>query len=148
MLRYLAIIVFYQPVNQVLAQQGGQREAGLSAFAVQYSDELIVSACLFLLLISSYIGVFYQTPVYGGKPMPLWLKAPVCITGGFIAFLFCLHIDKALTLLTPIYVGAMSFISPAIIHLIHAVLIQKFGMRIGVNEELLKEIDAQNTANN
>lgn len=135
-------------MNQALAKGGGNPDqAGLSSFAIQYSDELLVVACLFLLVISSFIGVFYKTPVYGGKPLPLWLKAPICVTGGFIAFLFCLHIDKALTLLTPIYVGAISFISPAIIHLIHAVLIQKFGLRIGLNEEYLKELESQTSAN-
>lgn len=146
--RYLLVVVLLQQGNLALAEVTKPKPSGLGQFALQYSDELLVSACIFLMIISSFIGVFYKTPVYGGKPLPMWLKAPVCIAGGFTAFLFCLHVDKALTLLTPIYVGAVSFISPAVIHLVHAVLVQKFGVRIGVDEELLKKLNSNASANN
>lgn len=146
--RYLLVVVLLQQGNLALAEVTKPKPSGLGQFALQYSDELLVSACIFLMIISSFIGVFYKTPVYGGKPLPLWLKAPVCIAGGFAAFLFCLHVDKALTLLTPIYVGAVSFISPAVIHLAHAVMVQKFGMRFGVDKELLEKLKSNTSANN
>lgn len=142
--KYMLLIASYQPINQALAQYtASQQKHGLGAFAVQYSDELIVVACIFLLILCSIIGVFYKTPVYGGKPIPLPLKAPICVAGGFIAFLYCLHVDKALTLITPCWVGGMSFIAPAIIHLIHAVLVKKFGMRFGVDEALLEQLESE-----
>lgn len=142
-LKYLAVVALYQPVNSALAQYGQKTQyPGLGDIAVQYSNELIVAACLFLLVISSIIGVFYRTPVYGGVPLPLALKAPVCIAGGFCAFLYCLHVDKALTLLTPMWVGGMSFIAPAILHLVHALLIKHFGMKLGVDQELLNQLQA------
>ncbi|WP_147433938.1 hypothetical protein [Acinetobacter chengduensis] len=147
-IRYSLVVAVLQQANLALAEVSKPKDSGLGQFAVQYSDELLVAACIFLMIISSFIGVFYKTPVYGGKPLPMWLKAPVCIAGGFIAFLFCLHVDKALTLLTPIYVGAVSFISPAVIHLVHAVLVQKFGLRLGVDEELLKKLEANASTEN
>lgn len=143
-MRYVLLIASYQPVNQALAQYtASQNQQGLGALAVQYSDELIVVACIFLLVLCSIIGVFYKTPLYGGKPIPLPLKVPICVAGGFCAFLYCLHVDKALTLITPCWVGGMSFIAPAIIHLIHAVLVKKFGMRFGVDEALLEQLEAE-----
>lgn len=145
-LKYASVVALYQPVNSALAQYGGTKHQGLGEFATQYSNELIVVACIFLMVISSVIGVFYKTPVYGGKPMPLLLKAPVCVAGGFCAFLYCLHVDKALTLLTPMWVGGMSFIAPAVLHLVHALLIKHFGLRIGVDQALLNELEAQSQA--
>lgn len=144
--RYFAIVALYQPANSVLAQQSTDKpDQSLGHFAIQYSDELIVAACVFLLVLSSIIGVFYKTPVYGGKPLPLALKAPVCIVGGFCAFLYCLHVDQRLTLLTPIWVGAMSFIAPAILHLIHAVLIKHFGVKAGIDTALIEQLEAEQT---
>lgn len=145
-MKYLSFLVLYQPVNQVLANGGSKHPTGLGAFALQYSDELIVVACLILLVLSSIIGVFYKTPVYGGKPMSLWLKAPICIAGGFIAFLYSLYLDKSLTLLTPIWVGGVSFIAPAIIHLVHAALIKHFGMKVGIDPDLLKKLEMERSA--
>ncbi|HCA5287670.1 TPA: hypothetical protein MW252_003815 [Acinetobacter nosocomialis] len=138
--KYIVVITSYQPTNQVLAQYiQNHKKHVLSSIAVQYSDELIVIACIVLLILCSVIGVFYRTPVYGGKPIPLLLKIPICVTGGLFAFLYCLHIDKALTLFTPFWVGGISFISPAIIHLTHAWLIKKIGMKFGVDETILSK---------
>lgn len=145
--KYFAFLAFYQPVNQVLAQNGGsEHPTNLGAVVLQYSDELIVVACLILLTLSSIIGVFYKTPVYGGKPLSLWLKAPICIAGGFIAFLYSLYLDKCLTLLTPIWVGGVSFIAPAIIHLVHAALIKHFGFEAGTDPELLQKLEMDRSA--
>ncbi|MCK4090636.1 hypothetical protein [Acinetobacter radioresistens] len=145
--KYLSIVVLYQPVNQVLAQSGASgSKTNLGAFALQYSDELLAVACLILLVLSSAIGVFYKTPVYGGKPLSLWLKAPICVTGGFVAFLYSLYLDKSLTLLTPIWVGGVSFIAPAIIHLIHAALIKHFGFQAGIDPEVLEKLNTDRSA--
>lgn len=147
-LKYASVVALYQPVNSALAQYGSSTEQnGLGAFAIQYTDELIVAACIFLLIISSVVGVFYKAPVYGGAPLPLALKGPVCVAGGFCAFLYCLHVDKSLTLLTPMWVGAMSFVAPAIIHLLHAILIKHFGVRFGISEETLAPFEAEQSAN-
>lgn len=144
--RYFALVALYQPANNVLAQQSTDKtDQSLGNFAIQYSNELLVAACLFLLVLSSIIGVFYKTPVYGGKPLPLSLKAPVCVAGGFCAFLYCLHADQKLTLLTPIWVGAMSFIAPAILHLVHAVLIKHFGVKMGIDPDLIDQLEADRT---
>jgi len=145
-MKYFSFVALYQPVNQVLAKSGGgEHPTNLGAFALQYSDELIAVSCLFLLVLSSVIGVFYKTPVYGGKPLSLWLKAPICIAGGFIAFLYSLYLDKSLTLLTPIWVGGVSFIAPAIIHLVHAALIKHFGFEAGM-EPALKKLESDRSA--
>lgn len=133
-----ASLLAFEPAKALATVGTNKNTHGLRAYATYYADELIVAACIFLLVISSIIGVFYRTPVYGGKPLPRALKLPICITGGFCAFLFCLHQDQALTLITPIYVGCGSFIAPAIIHLIHAVLIKHFGMKFGLSEEMLE----------
>lgn len=146
-LKYASVVAAYQPVNAALAQYGENTHSpGLGDLAVQYSDELIVAACIFLLVISSVTGVLYKTPVYGGKPLPMTVKAPVCVAGGFCAFLYCLHVDKALTLLTPMWVGGMSFIAPAILHLVHALLIKHFGMRLGVDQAVLDQLEAADRA--
>lgn len=146
-MKYLSFLVLYQPVNQALAKSGGSEQpTNLGAFALMYSNELIVVACLILLVLSSIIGVFYKTPVYGGKPLSLWLKAPICIAGGFIAFLYSLYLDKCLTLLTPIWVGGVSFIAPAIIHLVHAALIKHFGLVAGTDPELMKKLEMDRSA--
>lgn len=145
-MKYFSFVALYQPVNQVLAKSGGgENTTNLGAFALQYSDELIAVSCLILLVLSSVIGVFYKTPVYGGKPLSLWLKAPICVAGGFIAFLYSLYLDKSLTLLTPIWVGGVSFIAPAIIHLVHAALIKHFGFEAGM-EPALKKLESDRSA--
>lgn len=110
------------------------RQGTLDSIVQSYPSELIIIACGVLLLACSVIGVWYPTPNYGGKPIPIWLKAPICIIGGFFAFLYCLYIDKSLTLLTPLWVGGISFVSPALIHLVHAALIKFVGMRIGLDD--------------
>jgi hypothetical protein len=145
-MKYFSFVALYQPVNQVLAKSGGgENTTNLGAFALQYSDELIAVSCLILLVLRSGIGVFYKTPVYGGKPLSLWLKAPICVAGGFIAFLYSLYLDKSLTLLTPIWVGGVSFIAPAIIHLVHAALIKHFGFEAGM-EPALKKLESDRSA--
>lgn len=82
-------------------------------------NESIFGACILCLFLGVLMGTFYESPEDSPKPIPLGLKCIISIAGGVFAFIWVLHNDKQLTLLNPLWVGAVSFLSPAIIQIAH-----------------------------
>lgn len=92
-------------------------------FAAHYPSELILGACLICWILGSLLGAYYPVPEeLKQRPMSINLKILVSMSGGFIAFLYVLNVDKTLTLINPIWVGGVSFVAPAIIQGVHALL--------------------------
>lgn len=137
-MRYASLVILFPHANRAFAAMTAEKDdsKGVTQWAISYGDELLIAACLFLLVLGSIMGMFYRTPVYGGKELTAPLKLLASIAGGFIAFLYCLHVDRSLTFLTPIYVAGVSFIFPALVHLVHAICIKYFGMKTGLSRDI------------
>lgn len=100
--------------------------------ATQYSDSLIIFLCLFVVAVGSVLGVFYPTPEYGSRPMPSWLKGIVSVTAGILAFAYYIDTKKSISPAVCIWVAGVSFVAPAILHLIHASAIKMFSMNLSI----------------
>lgn len=109
-------------------------------FAAMYSDVILIVGSLFLLAAGSTIGYFFPTPQYGAKPLPKPIKLLISVVGGFLAFAFYVHTEKTITPAVIWWVAAVSFVSPAIIHLVHAAAIKFTGIRFGIVQQDLDSI--------
>lgn len=110
-------------------------------FASNYSDSMLIAACIFFLFSGTLVGYFYPTPKYGLKPYPKPIKILISITFGLLAFVYYLEGNSAITPAVCVYVAGVSFVAPAIIHLIHAAAIKFTGLKLLINDEDLDRIN-------
>ncbi|MFH3798512.1 hypothetical protein WAI54_12265 [Acinetobacter baumannii] len=106
-----------------------------------HSDLILTLACLVVLICGTTIGYFFPTPEYGAKPLPKPLKLLISMTCGFLAFVYYIDTENNITPAVIIWVAGVSFVSPAIIHLVHAAGIKFFGVQLGVTDKDLKVIN-------
>lgn len=101
----------------------------LDKIAAAHATSLIIGACVLCLLMGSVIGALYQTPddIKTGEINP-WLRFLVCLSGGFAAFLWVVYDNGALTLLTPLWVGGVAFVSPHLIQIVPTLVKTKLGL--------------------
>lgn len=111
------------------------------SLATNYSDSLLIVACVFFLCVGTLVGYFYPTPKYGLKPYPKFLKIVISVALGTLAFMYYLEDNKQITPAVCIYVAGVSFVAPAIIHLIHAAVIKGVGLKLNVTEDDLSRIN-------
>jgi len=109
--------------------------------ASNYSDSLLTLACIFFLGIGTMVGYFHPTPKYGLKPYPKFIKVLISVGMGSLAFLYYLETNQQITPAVCIYVAGVSFVGPAIIHLIHAAAIKGTSLNTGVTDEDLDRIN-------
>lgn len=109
-------------------------------FMTSYSYSVLIVTCIFFLIIGSVVGYFYPTPKYGVKPYPKWVKVLISMSGGMLAFVYYIHSQKDITPAVIIWVAGVSFVAPAIIHLVHAAAIKFTGLKFLVTDEDLKRI--------
>lgn len=97
--------------------------------AQTHTTSLIIGACLACWLLGSVIGALYPTPddLKSAEIRP-WLRLLICLTGGFAAFLWVLHDEGALNLLTPLWVGGVAFVAPHLIQIIPTIVKARFGL--------------------
>lgn len=112
----------------------------LRQFAVTYSYSVVIFSCLIFLIVGTTVGYFYPTPKYGIKPYPKWVKVLISVAGGGIAFIYYIESNQDITPAVIIWVGGVSFVFPAIIHLIHAAAIKFTGTKLLVSNKDLKQI--------
>lgn len=129
-----------------ISQAGAVHESLLSNeslrnFAATYSYFMLILASIVFLLIGSIVGVFYPTPKYGPRPYPKWLKLLLSMAGGSLAFIYYIATNKDITPIILIWVAAVSFVFPAIAHLIHAAAIKAASLRLMVNTSDIEEIN-------
>lgn len=105
-----------------------------------YSDAILLVSCFILLIFGTTIGYFFPTPRYGAKPYPKPLKLLISIFGGVLAFIYYIHTEKDITPAVVIWVAGVSFVSPAIIHLVHAAAIKITGSKLDITDEDLDRI--------
>ncbi len=109
-------------------------------FAAHYSYSVVIVGCMIFLVVGSVVGYFYPTPKYGVKPYPKWVKVLISVAGGSLAFVYYIESQRDITPAVIIWVGGVSFVFPAIIHLVHAAAIKFTGMKLLVSNEDLKRI--------
>jgi hypothetical protein len=85
--------------------------------AKAYADELILLACIICWFAGSWLGAVYPDDD-GVKPLSHQVKALSSFLMGLCAFIYVLHVDKALTLINPLWVGGVAFVAPVVIGLI------------------------------
>lgn len=84
--------------------------------------------------------LFLPNAKYGVKPYPKWVKVLISVAGGSLAFVYYIESQRDITPAVIIWVGGVSFVFPAIIHLVHAAAIKFTGMKLLVSNEDLKRI--------
>lgn len=101
----------------------------IEKMAQTHTTSLIIGACITCWLIGSIIGALYPTPddLKSTEIRP-WLRLLICLAGGFAAFLWVLHDDGALNLLTPLWVGGVAFVAPHLIQTIPTIVKARFGI--------------------
>ena len=112
----------------------------LSRFAETYSYSVVIAGCVIFLIVGSTVGFFYPTPQYGLKPYPKWVKVLISVGGGLLAFVYYIESQKTISAAVIIWVAGVSFVSPAIIHLVHAAAIKFTGLKLMISDEDLKKI--------
>lgn len=117
--------------------------SGLRFIATEYSYILLITASLVFLIIGSVIGYFYPTPEYGLKAYPKQLKLLISIGGGVLAFIYYLETQKDLTPTVIVWVACVSFVFPAIIHLIHAFIVKFVQSKMNLSDDDIKRITEQ-----
>ena len=120
--------------NNVLTNEG------LRNLATTYSYLLLIIASVFFLIVGSVVGYFYPTPQYGVKPYPKWLKLLISMGGGVLAFIYYIETQKDITPIVILWVACISFVFPAIIHLIHAGFIKFVMGKANLTEDDVKQI--------
>lgn len=114
--------------------------SGLRFIATEYSYLLLITASLIFLIIGSIIGYFYPTPEYGLKAYPKQLKLLISVGGGVLAFIYYIETQKDLTPTVIIWVACVSFVFPAIIHLIHAFIVKFIQNKMNLSDNDIKRI--------
>lgn len=115
----------------------------LRYFATEYSYALLIIASFVFLIIGSVIGYFYPTPEYGLKAYPKQLKLLISICGGVLAFIYYLQTQKDLMPTVIIWVACVSFVFPAIIHLVHAFIVKFAQNKMNLSDDDIKRITDQ-----
>lgn len=83
-------------------------------FVLFYKNEFTFGLCLFVLLVSSWLGM--KLPAENSeKDLPSSVKFVTALLGGVLAFVYCLYKDKSLTLLNPIWITVASIVLPVTI---------------------------------
>ena len=83
-------------------------------FILLYRNEFTFGLCVFVLFISSWLGMKLPTE-NGEKDLPSSVKFVTALLGGILAFIYCLYKDKSLTLLNPIWITVASIVLPVTI---------------------------------
>lgn len=112
----------------------------LRSFATTYSYFLLIIASLIFLVLGSVVGYFYPTPEYGVKPYPKWLKLIISVGGGILGFIYYVETKNDIAPVIIIWVACISFVFPAIIHLIHAGIIKFVMGKANLTDEDIKRI--------
>lgn len=111
-------------------------------FSTLYSDVILITSCIVLMIFGLTIGYFFPTPKYGAKPFPKPIKLMISVFGGVLAFVYYVHTEKNITPAVIIWVAGVSFVFPAIIHLFHAAAIKITGSKVNITDQDLKDIES------
>lgn len=84
-------------------------------FVIEHSNEFTVFLCILTLTLGTWLGVKLPNQ---DVELSFGMKFVSGLFGGVMAFIYCLHTDKGLTLLNPIWVGAATITMPATIMII------------------------------
>lgn len=103
------VAVFFSITHSAFAQQTMSTE-----FVIHYRNEFTFALCLFVLLVSSWLGMKLPADKEE-EDLPQSIKFVTALLGGILAFIYCLYKDNSLTLLNPIWIAVASIILPVTI---------------------------------
>lgn len=83
-------------------------------YVVFYKNEFTLGLCILVLFISSWLSMKLPTDK-GETDLDPSIKFVTAMLGGLLAFIYCLHKDKDLTLLNPIWVAVVAIVLPVAI---------------------------------
>lgn len=112
-MRYLFIVLGYIFTFSILNTATASTNNTL--FVIEHRNEFTLFLCVITLILGTWLGVKLPNQ---NKEMTLEMKLASGLFGGILAFIYCLHRDKGLTLLNPIWVGVSSVCLPATIIII------------------------------
>lgn len=117
------MIIFSLPIQALFFPANAGR---LADAAMANPNESIFGVCVFFLIVGSLCGTFYKSPEDHQANHPKALKFLISVFGGVSAFIYVLHVDKQLTLLNPLWIGAVSFLAPAVVQIVHGAGVERF----------------------
>lgn len=106
----------------------------LTTMTQYYRNELIVGASVFMLLLGSAITAAWNPPVdieINERLTSAALKFALGLAGGFSAFLYVLEQHAKLTLLHPVWVFGVSFVTPVAIQVAFPIAIKRGSDMLG-----------------
>ena len=103
------VAVFFSITHSAFAQQTMSTE-----FVIHYRNEFTFALCLFVLLVSSWLGMKLPADKEE-EDLPQSIKFVTALLGGILAFIYCLYKDNSLTLLNPIWIAMASIVLPVTI---------------------------------
>lgn len=112
-MRYLFIVLGYIFTFSILNTATASTNTTL--FVIEHRNEFTLFLCIITLILGTWLGVKLPNQ---NKEMTFEMKLISGLFGGILAFIYCLHRDKGLTLLNPIWVGVSSICLPATIMII------------------------------
>ena len=80
-----------------------QANTASTEFVLFYRNEFTFSLCLVVLVLGTWLGVKLPTGV-GERELSNSVRFVSALLGGILAFTYCLHKDKGLTLLNPLWI--------------------------------------------
>lgn len=140
------IILLFVPIamEQAIASisQSGSvlTNDGIRDIATNYSYLILILASIVFLVIGSIIGYFYPTPENNLKAYPKPVKMLISVCGGILAFIYYIETKNDITPSIILWVACVSFVSPAIIHLIHAFVIKFLTKNMDLSDDDLKRV--------
>lgn len=115
--------------DTVPSQQSPIMVDAIERLAQTHPTSLIIGACIAFLFMGSLIGTFHKTPDdLKSAEIRTWLRCVICLTGGIAAFLWVLHDEGSLNLLTPLWVGGVAYVSPHLLQIIPTIVKARFGL--------------------
>lgn len=112
--KFQYLLVGFFSVLMLLNHSAFAQHSVSTAFVLTYKNEFTFGLCLFVLIISSWLGMKLPTES-GEKDLPSSVKFVTSLLGGILAFIYCLYKDKSLTLLNPIWITVASIVLPVTI---------------------------------
>ena len=108
------LFVGFLGVFLLMSHSAFAQNTATTDFVIHYKNEFTLGLCLFVLVLSSWLGMKLPTE-NNEQDLSKGVKFVTALLGGVLAFIYCLYKDKSLTLLNPIWITVASIVLPVTI---------------------------------